>query len=293
MGLLHAVRPRFLLLTPVCVLAGLGTALHSGGSWRVEEAVLVMVAALAAHAAVNAFNEYEDFRSGLDAMTERTPFSGGSGLLPRHPEYAPMVLALAILMLLIVVTVGLWFLWQKGLGILPVGVAGLVLVLAYTRYLTRRPLLCLWAPGVGVGLLMVIGTDRILSGSFSIEAFSVGIVICLLASNLLLLNQFPDVEADRMVGRNHILIRYGYESGARVFLAQMLAAFGVLVIAVVVDLLPMGVLTGLLMLPAGLWCARRVMVFASQPERLHGAMAVNVAINVLTPLLVTFGLFVS
>ncbi len=37
---------------------------------------------LVAHAAVNIFNDYFDARSGLDYKTRRTPFSGGSGAAP-------------------------------------------------------------------------------------------------------------------------------------------------------------------------------------------------------------------
>jgi 1,4-dihydroxy-2-naphthoate octaprenyltransferase len=38
------------------------------------------------HGAVNAFNEYEDIKSGLDFKTQRTPFSGGSGTIVPVPE---------------------------------------------------------------------------------------------------------------------------------------------------------------------------------------------------------------
>ncbi len=47
---------------------------------------LVLLGALAAHGAVNALNEYADYRSGLDLRTARTPFSGGSGTLVDHPQ---------------------------------------------------------------------------------------------------------------------------------------------------------------------------------------------------------------
>lgn len=290
MSIWRTARPPFLLLAPVCVLVGWATAARFGGHWLGLNVLLVMVGALAAHAAVNVFNEYEDFRSGLDASTRRTPFSGGSGFLPGHPQAAPLVLAMGVFMLLAVVAVGVWFLWQTRLGILPFGVAGLALVLAYTRYLTRSPLLCLWAPGAGFGLLMIPGTDYALTGTYSIEALAAGLVVFFLVNNLLLLNQFPDVEADRAAGRRHLLIRYGYNTGARVFAGQVLAAYGALVIAVVVQLLPLTVLVGLLTAPAAVWSAYRIVRFPQQPDRLAGTMAANVLVCLLTPVLMALGM---
>jgi 1,4-dihydroxy-2-naphthoate octaprenyltransferase len=41
--------------------------------------VLALIGLVALHAAVNAFNEASDMRSGIDLQTTRTPFSGGSG----------------------------------------------------------------------------------------------------------------------------------------------------------------------------------------------------------------------
>ena len=289
----NAARPPFLLLTPVAVLAGWGGAWHSAGDWQGLDLLLVLAGAMAAHVAVNALNEYDDFRSGLDTLTTRTPFSGGSGLLPRQPEYAPLVLGMAIAMILVVAAVGLWFLWRTQLALLPLGLLGLALILSYTRYLSHSPWLCLLAPGTGFGLLMVTGTERALSDGFSPAGISAGLIVFFLVNNLLLLNQFPDVDADRQVGRRHLLIHYGHRTATRVFAAQMLAAYGVLVAAVALQFLPYPALAGLLTAPAAFWCARQLQRFATQPQQLRTAMATNVVINLLTPLLITAGLVLA
>ena len=75
---------------------------------------LVLTAALAAHISVNTFNEYFDLRSGLDLNTQRTPFSGGSGALPQHPEMARAVLAMAVCSLLVTAAIGLYFIREHG-----------------------------------------------------------------------------------------------------------------------------------------------------------------------------------
>ena len=58
--------------------------------------VRVFIGAISAHIGVNTFNEYADFKSGLDSLTRRTPFSGGSGSLPQNPALATAVLYIAI-----------------------------------------------------------------------------------------------------------------------------------------------------------------------------------------------------
>ena len=45
-----------------------------------------------------------------------------------------------------------------------------------------------------------VGTDFALTGSYTWTAFLASLIPFFLVSNLLLLNQFPDVEADRSIG---------------------------------------------------------------------------------------------
>ena len=172
---------------------------------------------MAAHISVNAFNEYCDFRSGLDGRTVRTPFSGGSGSLPEKPGMARWALLTAGLTLAITAGIGVYFLLIRGLALLPVGCLGFVVIVAYTPWLTRRPILCLLAPGVGFGPLMVLGTQFALTGEYSWNGFVASLVPLFLVSNLLLLNQFPDVLADRSVGRRHVLILLGPRGGSLIY----------------------------------------------------------------------------
>ena len=98
---LGLMRAPFLVLTPVCIALGLACVYRITGSIPVFESALVLIGAMAAHISVNALNEYQDFHSGLDAQTQRTPFSGGSGVLPAHPELAPSALRIAAVGMLI------------------------------------------------------------------------------------------------------------------------------------------------------------------------------------------------
>ncbi|MGB7065006.1 MAG: prenyltransferase, partial [Syntrophobacteria bacterium] len=82
------MRLPFLILTPACVMLGAATAAWSGSELNLYYLALTFVGAVAAHISVNALNEYDDCKSGLDFNTQRTPFSGGSGTLPQSPDKA-------------------------------------------------------------------------------------------------------------------------------------------------------------------------------------------------------------
>ncbi len=169
--LLGPMRPPFLILGPVCVFLGYACARWRGGDVSVWNFILALMGAVAAHISVNALNEHSDFKSGLDFKTRRTPFSGGSGTLPAHPEAARGTLWVGILGAAVVLAVGLYFIAMRGAGILPLGLAGLALIVLYTNYITRNPFWCLLAPGLGFGFFMVMGSDFVLSGSYSLAGF--------------------------------------------------------------------------------------------------------------------------
>lgn len=275
--ILRAARPNFLTLTPLSVLIGIGAALHVGVEISAMDCVLVMVGALLAHASVNLLNEYHDFVSGLDAITQRTPFSGGSGSLPSHPEAAAATRLFGLLCLAMTGVIGLYFVYERGLALLPLGFTGLLLVVAYTPLVTRSPLLCLLAPGLGFGPLMVVGSAFALSGHYSWIAVAASLPPLFLVSGLLLLNQFPDVEADRQVGRRHLPIVLGRRRSAVLFAALVVAAFAAVLVSVLAGILPTLALLGLLPLPMALSLLRRVRRHADDIPALVPDLGLNVA----------------
>lgn len=287
------MRAPFLILTPACVLLGFATALWTAGSVNLFYAVLVLLGGLCAHISVNAFNEYSDFRSGLDSKTKRTPFSGGSGILPAHPSQANAALATALAAFGITAAVGVFFVFVQGPGLLWVGLAGLFLLFSYTISLTRNPLVCLIAPGLGFGTCMVMGAHFALSGDYSWTAFVASLIPFFLVSNLLLLNQFPDVEADRAVGRRHFPIVAGRRTSAWIYGAFLLATYLSILLGVVLGLFPVWSLLGLATLILAVPTAVGVLRYSDNIERLLPYMGFNVILNLATPVLVGIGFLIE
>lgn len=288
--ILGPMRVPFLALTPACVLLGIGTAVWQAGRVSGLAAILVFIGAVAAHISVNAFNEYYDFKSGLDLKTERTPFSGGSGTLPRNPDMARTTLVTAWVAFAITALIGLLFILTRGPALLPLGLAGLILVFGYTTWFTKDPFMCLIAPGLGFGPLMVMGTHFVLTGVYSPNAFVASLVPFFLVSNLLLLNQFPDVAADKSIGRKHLPIVIGRRNSSYIYGLFLVLTYLTIGIGVAVNWLPgkslIGMLTAVIAVPAAIGAYR----YHNDVEKLLPYLGMNVIINLATPVLMAAGI---
>lgn len=285
------IRAPFLLLTPVCVFVGVATAVASGMPVIWGNLVIVMIAAIAAHISVNALNEYLDFKSGLDLNTVKTPFSGGSGILPMYPDYAVTALAISIGGLLLSTACGFYLFYVSGWGLLPLGLLGVFTVVAYTPWINRNAIFCLFAPGVGFGMVMVLGTHYALTTTLTEMVVWASLLPLLLVSNLLLLNQFPDVDADRQVGRRHLPILIGRPASGLVYASLLLLSYIAVVLGVLLNRLPALSLLVLLTSPLAIVLSIKVRHFAEQPLKLIPWMGLNVVLVLVTPVLLGLGLW--
>lgn len=290
--LLGVMRLPFVVLAPACALVGLGTAYWTAGSVNWIHFFLATLGGLTAHISVNVFNEYLDFKTGLDARTRRTPFSGGSGELPAHPELAPAALAVALGAFVVTASIGVFFIRVRGWGILPLGLAGLILLYGYTAWMVYQPILCLMAPGLGFGPLMVMGVHFALTGQYSWTAAVASLVPFFLVNDVLLLNQFPDVEADQTVGRRHFPILLGRKKSALIYSAFLLATYIAIAAGVIAGVLPPFSLLALLTAFLAANVIRIVNHSAEDIPALFPALAQNVLISLATPALFAVGSFI-
>lgn len=286
-------RPNFLILTPICVSLGLASALLSGHEIDWGLFVVAMLGALMAHASVNALNEYADFQSGLDFKTQRTPFSGGSGTLVIEPHLAPLALTLGLASLAVTIGCGLYLFLRAGWGLIPIGITGVIIIVLYTGWINRHRLLVLIAPGMGFGPLMVVGTHYALTGIYSPIAFLLSLIPFFLVNNLLLLNQVPDIEADRSVGRDNYVIAWQPNRSAWIYGAFALLAYLVVLLCVVTGFLPLATLLSLLTAGLSYQVFKAVKAYRGDVGELVPYLGKNVVVTLATPLLVFVGIIVS
>ena len=291
--LLAIARGPFLLLTPAVLFPAMAASYRFSGQLPVDLALLIFIAALCAHIAVNALNEYQDFASGLDQTTERTPFSGGSGTLPARPQRAVAAKWLFISAFALMVMIGGYLSWRVGVRIFFFGVVGGLIILAYTRVINRMPLLCLVSPGLGFGLLMVNGTAWLLTGHFPASAQVVSWLVFFLVNGLLLLNQLPDIEADRAIGRNHIPVLLGIPGSVSVYGLLLLGAYGSVLLGCLLGVIPMASLLVLATLPLGWQVFKTLRSCEGRRDAMVAGLGKNVMLVLLTPVLLAVGLLLD
>jgi 1,4-dihydroxy-2-naphthoate octaprenyltransferase len=205
---------------------------------------------------------------------------------------ARTALTIALVSLGIVALTGVYFTWLHGLALLSLGLLGIFVIVAYTPWLTRIPLLCLVAPGLGFGPLMVMGTHFALTGQYSWTAFVASLIPFFLVSNLLLLNQFPDVDADKTVGRRHFPILIGRRLSSFIFSAFLVLTYVTILVGVLFSVLPLWSLLGLATLYLAIPLLKGSIAYAEDIQNLIPFMGKNVLVNLLTPVLVAIGIFI-
>ena len=296
-AVLLSTRAPFLLLPLMCVLVGIASAVLADADISYALMALLTLFCVLAHISVNLLNEYHDFKSGLDYHTQRTPFSGGSGSLPQRPQAASWVLAAALTTLVLLVLIGLYLIVQISaasfVSMAIIGVLGLLLIVLYTGPINRSPLLCLIAPGLGFGILMVLGIHLLLVGSVNATACISALIVFFLTNNLLLLNQFPDIEADKMAGRKHALIVYGPTISAGIFALFWALALLSLVLGVALQLLPDWTLLALLGFIPGAVSISGAFKYGAELGQCPGYLATNVMCALFSPLLLGVGLLLG
>jgi len=279
-------RPQFLLLS--VVLAFLGTAMAwNAGSFALFTALLAFIGLLLAHISVNVINDWFDYRSGIDLETPRTPFSGGSGMLPAKQLSPRQVFWLGFGAFLLIIPIGVYFVLTTSWALLPLLIVAGVCILTYTPIIlrTRSPE---WAAGLGLGALPILGAYFVQANQYTVAAIVASVPSGFLVYNLLLLNEFPDVEADRKGGRRTLPITEGRRRASLVYSAVTIAVYVWIVAAVALRQMPAFTLVGLLTLPFAIKAIKGALK-SEDMSKLVPAMGSNVMVVLLTQLLLGVG----
>ncbi len=288
---LKEIRANFLILAVVLVMIGGAAAWHDN-MFNIFLFVLTVLGVTAAHISVNLFNEYSDWKTGIDDNTVRTPFSGGSGNLqegllePGHVNYA------AWITLSISFFIGLYLAWVSGWPVLVLMAAGGIATVFYTDYLTRWMVGEIIA-GATLGSFVVIGAYYVQTMSINSAIVWASIPPGILTMLLLFLNEFPDAEADRAGGRRHLVIILGKTCASILYAALLVTVYAVLAAGVVRGVLPGAVILGLLTFPVALGAGYRTLRYAHNSSLIVSALGLNVVVVLVTDFLIALGFVIG
>ena len=257
------------------------------GSINIGHAVLAGIGLILTHISCNTLNDYFDYKSGIDLVTDRTPFSGGSGILREGFLSAKEVFWLGMTCFILAVPIGIYFIVVKGLLLLPLLVVAALCILFYSPMILKRDW-PEWSPGLGLGVLPILGMYFAQTGMYTWHAVVASIPAGILVHNLLLLNEFPDVEADQKAQRKTLPIRLGRHNAGIVYSFLTILTYLWIVGAVIAGIMPIFALIALLTIPLAIKAIQGSLKPYSL-SRLVPAMANNVLVVLVTQLLLGIG----
>ncbi len=182
---------------------------------------------LAAHYNGEIYDIKED---RLSATLEKNFFTGGSLMLVEKliPERKVKFLSYAVIFLALILGIILQFYFKTGRWTLLLGISGIICGFFYSKVPLR------WVSrGIGeifiayaFGWLPVAAGFYIQASRFDLLATLVSFPVACAVANIILINEFPDYPADKLAGKQNILVRIGKEKGAILYaLLTVLAVF--------------------------------------------------------------------
>jgi len=284
-------RGPFLLLSVALVAVGTAAA-RSAGPVQHLHVVLLLAGVIAAHASVNLFNELSDYNSGIDSNTNRTPFSGGSGLLQAGLTSPAAVRMAAYGTMIVSGAVGFVFLLIRGWPLLLIMIPAALAVRFYTTHLARWVLGEL-AAGVTLGTLVVAGVYFSLRGTLSADIWALSVPPGLLTVLLLFLNEIPDADADKRGGRRHLVILLGKRRSAVVYAGVLAAVYLLILFNPVFFPIPRTTWVALLTMPMAVRACLITLVHYNDHQKLLPAQALNVGVVLFTDALLAAGYIIE
>lgn len=203
---IKAMRPQTLPVSAAGVLAACSYAV-ADGCFAWPQCILCLLFAMTAQVASNFANEYYDYRDGIDRKG-RAGFRRGvseGDISPRSMLYATYTaLALAGIIGLSLLAWGSWWLLAAGC-LIAVGAVGY----SAGPYPLSRHALGEVAVFIFFGIVPVCLTYYVMAGSVTLSVLLGSAAIGLLAANVLIVNNYRDIDDDRAVDKRTLAVVLG------------------------------------------------------------------------------------
>lgn len=244
-----AIRPATLWAGAVPVIVGTALAVAEGHrAWAAAAAA--MLGALLIQIGTNLVNDYSDFHKGADTDDRLGPAraTAKGWLTPRQ------VAGGAALSLIGAAAIGAYITLIGGWPMLALGLVSIACAVAYTAgpfplaYLGLGDVFVLAFFGVGA----TAGTYYLQAGAVSPGAVLAGLAVGALATAILVVNNLRDRHTDARAGKRTTAVRFGERFARGQYIALVLAAYGLVVAAVLTRTAGPGWLLALASVPLAL-----------------------------------------
>ncbi|MBL8061393.1 MAG: 1,4-dihydroxy-2-naphthoate polyprenyltransferase [Anaerolineales bacterium] len=263
-----AIRPRTLPAAASGVAMGSALAWHDG-SFQLLPALAALFVALLLQIGSNVANDVFDFERGADTEGRLGPVRvTQAGLLTPAQVKRGMFFIFALAVLL-----GLYLAALRGWTVIWLGAAAILAAVAYTG--GPFPL---GYHGLGdvfvfifFGLAAVAGTYFVQVGSVSFAAWWMAVPVGLIVTAILVVNNLRDLESDHKAGKRTLAVRLGAQGAKTEYVLLMGAAYLLVPVFVMMNIIPIGGMLAWLSLPVAVRTLRTV--FTQQGHPLNAALA--------------------
>lgn len=211
----EAMRLRTLPVSSAGVLAAVALSVVYG-CFMMLPALLCLVFAILAQIASNFANEYFDYRAGLDRPGREGPRRGVT-----EGDITPEAMLRATVgTLAAACAIGCVLIKWGGWELIPVGMAIAAGVFAYSAgpYPLSRHALGEVAVVIFFGIVPVNMTFYIMGHQFGASIFMMSLAIGLMGANILLVNNYRDIDDDRAAGKHTVATKFGARFASSVYL---------------------------------------------------------------------------
>lgn len=231
------LRPPTLTASFIPVFVGTMAAYTHLKSLHIPVFIAMLLAALLIQAATNMFNEYYDYVRGLD--TEKSVGIGGTivrdGIKPKKVLMLGFIFfGGAILFGIYICLVSSWWIALIGAGSMLIGYlyTGGPLPIAYTPFGE-------FFSGFLMGTVMIGISYYIQTMTVTVEVILISIPNAILIGSILLANNIRDLDGDEESGRKTLAILVGRKNAVRVLRLFFTIAYGLTLIFIVTNILPL------------------------------------------------------
>jgi len=295
--MIRELRAEFLPASLLSVLLGTAIAHARTGAFDPLLFALTLAGVALIHLGTNVLNDYFDHLSGNDAVNTQfvRPFTGGSRLIQNGLMSPRAVLILSIVLLAAAVAVGAVLTALCGPYILLLGGIGILSGIFYVAPPVRLASHALGEVfiGLNMGLLAVVGSYFVQTGSVSLESVVASLPLAILVGGIVFINEFQDMSADARAGKRTLVVRMGLPRAALVYGWIMLASFAPTIIGAATGLLPRMTLLSLGALPFALRAIQIARGRYGAPKEMAPANALTIVCHTLTGVLLTVGYLIG
>jgi 1,4-dihydroxy-2-naphthoate polyprenyltransferase len=284
-----AARPKTLWAAVAPVLVGSALA-AADDAFRWDAFVVTLVAALLIQVGVNFANDVADAGKGADTGARIGPTRAvASGLITPRQMWFGIAVAFGGAAL-----AGLYLIYLGGWPILAIGVTSIVAALGYTNGPVPYGYVGLGEVFVFVffGLAATVGTRFVYDRSAPADAWILAVPMGLLASAILVANNYRDMDTDAVAGKRTLAVALGRHRTAILYAAMVGGAFAVIVGASVVGWLPGSLTMVLIAAPLAAPLIRTLWQERAGPPLIR-VLVGTARLQIAVALLVAAGLMVS